>query len=368
LPGQTSEGSTRSGGAFSRYLVRSVRDGGLYPAGAVQILNATRNDWRAWGRRLWRFATETEWDPIGVEGFRAAAGRVWPSFIVWSAGIAVTCGAPSLSAVPWEMIAKKTGASRFFRTVADTPLSDTARYLRRAVESVELPPGSTGAWPDFVARMGGDAKFRDEILQRVPESAKRTVLILSGSAESQRREQRSYSSHGIDLESLYSRNGITPIHLPLEGEWPGGTMSTASIVHVVAPVGEAFSRREPFLTRPGGQTPIYADALARAFGQPIAAGLRPLVILEVPENRFDPGRTLMLRNAFASRVFVEATRGVLAIGPYGEDAQEATISNLIELLTGPNGAIGDLHAKFLAQSVYPEPALFTLDPDLPVWD
>src|ERR1017187_10030451 len=35
----------------------------------------------------------------------------------------VSMSAASLSALPWEMIAKETGALRFFRTVADTPLS-----------------------------------------------------------------------------------------------------------------------------------------------------------------------------------------------------------------------------------------------------
>ena len=164
LPGRHADASTRSSGSFSGRLVSGVRSGGLYPDGCVPILNEKSNEWQAWLRRLVHFVTAGEWDPIGVERFRGGLDRVWPNLRVGpDAGVALTCGAPSLSALPWEMIAKETGALRFFRTVADTPLSDTARYLRRAVESEELPPGSTGAWKDFEARLGGPQKLRDEL-------------------------------------------------------------------------------------------------------------------------------------------------------------------------------------------------------------
>jgi len=139
-----------------------------------------------------------------------------------------------------------------------------------------------------------------------------------------------------------------------------------SVVHIVAQMGESYTPREPFLSAGEGSNPLRVEVLTHFFRRWPENQLRPFVILEAADNPFDRGRTLLLRNAFANRLFVENTRGVMAIGPYPTELLSRMIVSLQSVLGF--GAIADLHRNFWAIEKDPAPALFTLDPDLPVWD
>ncbi|MEY9524077.1 hypothetical protein ABIF70_005218 [Bradyrhizobium japonicum] len=97
--------------------------------------------------------------------------------------------------------------------------------------------------------------------------------------------------------------------------------------------------------------------------------LRPLLVVDVIDNRRDPGRTLLLRNAFAARIYASAARGVLAIGPAPSDLLRPAAELLVKLLRHRAIGLAELHNAFWAGMSHPvAPALFTLDPDLPVGD
>jgi hypothetical protein len=106
----------------------------------------------------------------------------------------------------------------------------------------------------------------------------------------------------------------------------------------------------------------------RLFSRWPSSQLRPFVILEATDSPYDSGRALLLRNALATRIFAECTRGVLAIGPYPKESLSRTIELLLAELRRSNQAIGDLHVNLWSQVPNPAPALFSLDPDLPVWE
>jgi hypothetical protein len=114
--------------------------------------------------------------------------------------------------------------------------------------------------------------------------------------------------------------------------------------------------------------PVRVEMLNNFFARWTEDQLRPLVILESPEKAFDFGRNPLLRNSLAARLLTGNTRGVMAIGPYPGEWLARTCSLLMEELRGDGLAIGDLHIAFWSRVTNPAPALFTLDPDLPVWD
>jgi len=373
LPGQDARASTRRAGP-GNVLVRAARKGGLYPDAYAKAVNEkSGGGLSSWLKRIANFLTTGDPGPLGVELVRRQLSEFWPrSTMRLPGGTGVNCSSPMLNAVPWELIAGEAMGPRFFRMQSEAPLPDTLRYLRRAIEAIGLPPGTPGTWQAFVSHLGGQQRFREEIVKRLAETGKRNVLIIAASAERQRLEQHTYSARGLDLQRMYSRFQLATTHLPLEAEWTQ-EIRPFSVVHIVAPVGETVSPREAFLSRGEGTNPLRAEALTGMFNRWASAEkepnrLRPFVIFEVAENLSDPGRTLLLRNSFASRIFIEGTRGVLAIGPYGAAAQAAQIALLVERIAGANMPIGDLHAWFLGQADHPHPALFMPDPDLPLWD
>jgi len=169
---------------------------------------------------------------------------------------------------------------------------------------------------------------------------------------------------------VYRKLSFEVVSLPLQVEavtdkmWDG---PTPSVVHISAPIGESLTPREVFLVTGEGKEPIRIEVLAHAFSRWPEDQLRPFVILDTVDNPFDRGRTLLLRNAFAARLFPEATRGVLAIGPYAREDLAAAVQALIAHMTG-HISISELHSSFWEAQRNPAPALFTLDPDLPLWD
>jgi hypothetical protein len=114
--------------------------------------------------------------------------------------------------------------------------------------------------------------------------------------------------------------------------------------------------------------PVRVEMLNNFFARWPETQLRPFVILETLDTAFDFGRNLLLRNSLAARLLAGNTRGVMAIGPYPGNWLARTSSLLMGALSQDGLAIGDLHTGFWTDVGNPAPALFTLDPDLPVWD
>jgi hypothetical protein len=277
----------------------------------------------------------------------------------------------------------RRGTNRFYRTQRGVPLPDTVRWMRRAVQTIGLPdsPSAPPNWNQFVQSLGaterwmsnafGPGGFRSVLLERLTPEPQRGVLLLQAGAEIQRQSRSSYGSTGLRLEEQYLSKGFMVQSLPLNPDYLQSRIVTPrspSVVHITAQLAESFTPREVFLLAGDGAEPIRAEMLTNLFAQWPENQLRPFVILEATDNRFDRGRPLLLRNALATRLFAENTRGVLAIGPYPSQSLSRTIATLLEILKRKALAIGDLHTLFWSAEEIPAPALFTLDPDLPVWD
>jgi hypothetical protein len=218
--------------------------------------------------------------------------------------------------------------------------------------------------------LGGSGTFRDALLQRMPARSQRRVLVLRSDIESQRRKQQGYGASGLRLEEFYLKNDVHAEVQFLHSRTNAPMSSaTAGVVHVAAQISESLTPREVFLIDANSGTPIRTEAFSGSVSRQDDDSLRPFVILDVADDPFDRGRTLLRRNVFAARLFADATRGVLAIGPYPADLLGHAIELLTFLLRRERMSLGDLHNEFWKGMAHPfPPALFTLDPDLPVWE
>jgi hypothetical protein len=360
--GQDSVRTSRvsDGGITLRSLISAARTNDLYPEEVASILNE--------GTGLER--VEREVKSILGDGSR---------FGVANDAVAIETEVSALAAVPWEFA--RCGAYRFYRTSRwRSPHLETIRYLERAIDVLEVRKDMFGpsAWSEFVTALGGSKNFRSWLLAHIPPRHDTPrVLILEPGAETQRRERRGYEAAGLSVSRFYHRFGFTVDRVPLNLKMLVSTLQrvTPSILHIATSIGEARTPREAFVGGDYGEL-IRAEELTRAFR--FFKGDSPLVILDVVDDPFERGRALLLRNAFAARLSGEATRGVLGIGPYPEDRVAPALEVLLPILKLKNLAIGDLHRRFwdgMEQRFAGDrmehrfaPALFTADPDLPVWD
>ncbi|MGJ5201814.1 hypothetical protein [Bradyrhizobium sp. HKCCYLRH1030] len=286
--------------------------------------------------------------------------------------IAVETALPAMASVPWEL--GHSGSEPFFRTQRTTALPDTILHLRRAANELRQSaddPVMADTWDSFVSELGGLRRVRGAIRERLDLSPVRRVLVLSADADTQRRQRSGYGTSGLRLEDVYRKAGFEVTVLPLDPKTVLSRLDAGnppSVVHVSARIMESFSPREVFLeSEPDNQ--MHAELLSQILLHRDERFLRPLLVLDASENRNDPGRTLLLRNAFASRIHGQATRGVLAIGPSPTELLRPAAELLAELLGRSSIGLADLHNAFWAGMTHPiAPALFTLDPDLPVGD
>jgi hypothetical protein len=400
--------------SFMDALGTAARMDDLYPGEFAYILNERNTVSYDLLSALWKWLTGAAWESAGTARLRHEIDGVWPHngsslskgydvyrgwlsplersrqrdpwvrwlgarrWVRWLAArrenaddMAVKAVRPAFAAVPWEL-GHRTGG-QFYRTLQDVPLPDTLHYLRRAIEAIGTPNElkDKAGWSDFVAALGGVERFRDVLLKRVPARCQRRVLILQSDVESQRLKRQGYGAAGLDLRELYRLHGLDSIVRSLkEATAPSGSGDLLpGIVHITAQIGESISPREAFLIDANSGKPIRAEELSWVMSRRSEDLLRPFFIIDVADNPFDRGRTLLLRNVFAARLFAEGTRGVLAIGPYAAEDLKTPIDLLTALLKQEYMSLGDLHNLFWKSMVHLfPPALFTLDPDLPVWD
>jgi hypothetical protein len=402
-------------GSFAHALSAAAQANDLYPSALAYVLNQFRSVLDAVLGELWGRFAGGALETGGAQRLRRSINAIWPQRgpsappmlgYAWYRGwlspvrrlfercwrrtlsptpqfpevapdptpsreddVALDAFGPALAAIPWELGHRNGG--QFCRALRGVPLPNTVRYLRRAIEAYEVPNelGQGGGWADFVAALGGREQFRDTLLQRVPPRERRRVLILRSDLESQRRKGRGYGASGVRVEEFYSENGIDVQFLNV-----GGSMGTldeelTGVVHVTAQIGESITPREVFLIEAHSGERIRAEAFGQMVPRQDDDSLRPFIILDVADDPFDRGRTLLSRNVFAARLFADATRGVLAIGPYPAGALADALDLLTSLLKRERTSLGDLHNLFWKGMAHPfPPALFTLDPDLPVWD
>jgi hypothetical protein len=332
---------------------------GIWSNGGFSFWQALAYAWRrgvfAPIRRLVQSASRKAEHGSAEQGDETAAAP--ESATPWAPAIAVEAAAPAIAAMPWEFA--HTGVEAFFRTATGAPLEDTVRYLRRSIQLLELPQTATDdTWQQVIRELGGHYRFRRTLRQRVPRTAPARVAILreAGKNQGPSKVDDAYRAEGLDVT----------LH-PLNSELP--SLAGASLIHISAQIGETKTPREAHLIGAGTNDIVRASTLIRALLPRDEQQLRPFVILDVTDNSFDGARTLLLRNVFASRLF-EGARGVLAIGPHSRYELSHVYRVLTSLLHREAFGLVDLHNAFWEQTQqtnYP-PALFTLDPDLPVWD
>jgi hypothetical protein len=376
-PGESMWAYSESGSRNCEILLRAVRKADLYPAEYATTLRVSAGAVVQWIADFWYRLTRHKLETSGVERLRSNLEKLWQEARARSFTLqdtAVQARDSALGAVPWELV--RRGSNRFYRTVQGAPLPDTLRWMRRAVETLGMPSDTSGpsVWAAFMNQIGGPENFRRTLLERIPRldpRSGRSVLLIDAGAELQRRRRRSYGAGGLRLDREYTSLGFVAHSLRLDSDSLLNAKleyNCPSIVHITAQVAESFTPREAYLFAGESSKPVRVEALSHLFSQWSEHQLRPFVILEAVDNPFDRGRTLLLRNAFANRLFRENTRGVIAIGPYPTESLSRTISSLLSVLNENDMAIADLHKKFWSSEADPAPALFTLDPDLPVWD
>jgi hypothetical protein len=355
-------------GAVLQSLISAARTNDLYPPDVGSILNQEGSVLHRFIVWFWKRLTGRTWRSTGVERVR----REVRSILGARDAVAIEARPPALAAVPWELA--RSGSGRFYRTLGPSSNPDTMRYLRRAVERIwltERGPGPTATWSEFVAALGGPEHFRHTLLSRVPPRDRPRALILQPDVGQQRRDRQGYGAFGLRLPDFYQLSGFDVVVLPINVKTLASALDgdrAPCLIHIAASIGETQTPREAFVRGDYGE-PIRAEELTQAFLPRNEDSLRPLVILDVADDPFDRGRTLLLRNAFAARLFAEATRGILGIGPYPADSLEVVINALLSILKLEKLAVADLHRLFWNSMSHPlPPALFTVDPDLPVWD
>ena len=360
----------------SKTLVSAAREADLYPFEYARKVGNKGSAFMLWFARNWLRLTGRIIETSGDEILREELAEIWPQPAVSPQGFddtSIDCPQAAVSAIPWELM--RRGSARFYRTARGLPLIDTVRYLQRAVETMGLAGAdetqTQSGYEQLVATVNGADGFRGALRnKRLPRFPQR-ALLLTADAEVQRQRRESYGASGNRLEDIYHGEGLRAQSLPLDAESIRNFEASGdypSIVHISALMAETFTPREVLLSTGENSEPIRIEMLAKLFSRWPSSQLRPFVILEATDNPYDPGRALLLRNALATRIFVECTRGVLAIGPYAKESLSPTIQLLLGGLRDRGEAIGDLHVKFWSKVPNPAPALFTLDPDLPVWE
>ncbi|MGA2535951.1 MAG: hypothetical protein ABSF53_08060 [Terracidiphilus sp.] len=359
---------------ISKTLVRAAREADLYPPEYARRIGTKSNAIMLWFANYWlRFTGRTIEIPRNAR-LRKELGELWfhPDFpSMGSEDVSIDCPQAAVSAAPWELV--RRGSKRFYRTARGVPLTDTVRYLQRAVETMGLADadGTQSRYEQFAVTINGPSGFRGAIRDQIPPRFPQRVLLLKANTEVQRQRRESYGASGIGLAELYEGQGLSVQSVSLNadsirrfeasGDYP-------SVIHISALMAETYTPREVLLSTGENSEPIRIDMIFRLFSRWPSSQLRPFVILEATDSPYDSGRALLLRNALATRIFAECTRGVLAIGPYPKESLSRTIELLLAELRRSNQAIGDLHVNLWSQVPNPAPALFSLDPDLPVWE
>jgi cellulose synthase operon protein C len=339
-------------------------------------------------------------------------------------GIILECERSPFHAVPWELaalseadprpIVREPHIRQVWRAGVGTLMSDrvtwlqhalsaflgerlvidevvgpvTERALRRAQERLGLPADGRLTSATRLA-------LRQALRGRRPRGERPSVLLVSAHEAEQMISQRGFRARGTDLASIYRRHGFD---VAAVAEPNPAVLRKAlaehrfDVLHLAVPVAEARAGHELYLRlgSASGETPaltaftskLLASLLPRA---PVRGAGKPppFVVLDVPAppGSFEALRQLVLRNVFASHLFLLGRLpAVLATG-LGDPALQLTLSeSLVEGLAagmspgelaqrmrnscGASSAQDSLQAATSALIATAGVALFARDPDL----
>jgi peptidoglycan hydrolase-like protein with peptidoglycan-binding domain len=292
-----------------------------------------------------------------------------PSFGI---GIILECERSAFHAVPWELAALDDANPRpivyephirqVWRAGVGTLMSDRVTWLQHALGAFlgerlvideVVGPVTERALCRAQERLGLPADgrltsatrlaLREALRDRRPRGERPSVLLVSAHEAEQMISQRGFRARGIDLAAIYRRHGFDVAAVAEPN--PAALRKALAehrfdVLHLAVPVAEARSGNELYLLfgSASGETrgptafssKLLASLLPRA---PVKGADKPLpfVVLDVPAppSFFEAVRQLVLRNVFASHLFLLGRLpAVLATG-LGDPGLQLTLSECL---------------------------------------
>lgn len=376
---------------YRHIAAQTHRDADLLPPAAVLRLERAADGMRAQLPDGGQLALKLELPASGSRGY--AAGLVEPlaysrekvlnglreSFAALTSltdrYLEVRTTRGPLASIPWEAVLPG-GADRaiYRRPVAPVPIRDTVLMLQEAIQRSGrqiIIDGIYGPQTDSLLKAfgAGPREARARVLEAYPPAEKPQVLVLQRSAEQEQFLKRGHANFGVDMPAEYVRRGLEIIRLydpqQLTDVAPPGFHP--SLVHLVTAFQESTRTGEVCLDFGGTEavTPSALDAWLRRIS---GAGLHPFVLVEamLPPDPYDEARQTLLRNAFCDELFrFGNTRGVLAAGLAEPGLLGAAVERMADAAAGRRFA-ADLYRGLAGLPLLFPPALFTLDPEIPV--
>jgi peptidoglycan hydrolase-like protein with peptidoglycan-binding domain len=250
---------------------------------------------------------------------------------VWRAGV----GTLTSDRVTWLQHA--LGAFLGERLVIDEVVGPlTQRALRRAQERLGLP--ADGRLTSATRRA-----LRQALRDRRPRGERPSVLLVSAHEAEEMISQRGFHARGIDLATIYRRHGFDvaavaePNPMALRKALAEHRFD---VLHLAVPVAEARAGHELYLrfgaasgeTR--GLTPFSSKLLASVLPRVPVRGVGkppPFVVLDVPAppSSFEALRQLVLRNVFASHLFLLGRLPAVLASGLADPALQLTLSECL---------------------------------------
>jgi hypothetical protein len=282
-------------------------------------------------------------------------------------------GRGAAASFPWEAVLPLTaGHSVYRRPLEPAPLRDTVLMLQDAMAHSRqniVVDGIYGPQTDALLKnFGSDPReARRKVLENHPDRNPQ-ILIVQSSVEHEQFQKRSHGNVGVDLLAEYTRRKLDAFRLSDSLQ-----ISTAiarfrpSLLHLVTSFQESTRTGEICLDL-GNQEPVTASAVDGLLRRFSGGGLHPFVLVDaiLPPDPYDLARQALMRNAFCDELFrFGNTRGVLAAGLAEPQLLMIAVDRMADAAFR-RGFAADLHRDLAVLPMLLPPALFTLDPEIPV--
>lgn|GEM_PF-917879 len=282
----------------------------------------------------------------------------------------------ALASIPWEAVLPGAAYRTIYRRpIQPVPIRDTVLMLQEAVQRSGrdiIIDGIYGPQTDSLLKAFGDdpREARARLLAEHPPKEKPQVLIIQASVERQQVTKRGHSNFGVEMPAEYIRCGVEVVRLnePEQLALVGLPGFRPTLVHLVTAFQESTRTGEVCLDFGGMESTITPSALDGWLRRISGAGLHPFVLVEavLPPDPYDQARQALLRNAFCDELFrFGNTRGVLAAGLADPFVLRDAVRRMADAAAERRSA-ADLYRGLAELPLLLPPALFTLDPEIPV--
>lgn len=303
---------------------------------------------------------------------------------VWRAGV----GTLMSDRITW--LQKALAALLGERLLVDKVVGPiTVRALRRAQEQLDLPPDGTFGLSTRIA-------LRHALRNRRPTHKPRSVLLVRAHEAEEMLRQRGFRARGTDNAQIYRQHGFEVA--TLEEPDPARLREMLferpfDVLHLAAPVAETRAGNELYLqlgsssssTRglTGFSSKLMASLLPRASTKG-SSRPQPFVVLDTPAppSFSEALRQLVMRNVFASHLFLLGRLPVVLAAGLGDPTLQRTLSEALVSGLAAGASPGELAQRvrrsggsFSSGRMLPQAetatllatagvALFARDPDL----